>query len=277
MSSPYPFSQRQVSGVAPGRAHTLILDDYDGDGLTDLGTYDTGLAWAAVSRSSGGWSSSLSHFRFPNEYNAYFMPNPAPYGTLLDVRAGGIAVVGARHEIIGSPPLYAPKTVGTLTLWDPATGKACTVRDSSSIGDSTGPFACDTSGSSVGTITQAGGVGDIPLGGLKATGTVNSIAGLAFIHFDAGGAPSLERRMRTTSGTTTLPSVSLLEVNPRGGAAFVADMGQDGSTAPADTPDGLPEFLIQGRTPGTWYVYWSNTGYTTRTTVITGSMMSRML
>jgi hypothetical protein len=280
-ANPYPFSQTTTYGVLPDKGpRDLILDDYDGDGLVDPGTYDRQFAFAAVSLSSGGWGAGgLRKFWFPLSYNGlgYDIPVPDPGTPILSSRAGGLPIVGARREIFGAAPLHLPKTVGTLTVWDPALGTACTVRDSTAAIDWGAHLTCDASGTSVGTTTALGSVGDIPLGGLKAAGVFDSVAGLAYIHFTAAGATSLERRIRSTSGTTSLPSRPLVGCNPRGGATFVADMGQDGTTGGGTGADGLPELLIQGTSAGTWHVYWSNTDYATRTTVTTGSMLSHML
>ena len=257
-SNPAAYSQITLDPLNPLFPRSVLLDDYDGDGKTDLGLHNTNDGSVLLSFSGGNWASA-KFLSFP-AWSTYSVPSPDPLGALPDERSGGQPIQGLRRSAFGGPRT-------ALALWNPGTQQACVALDPSTADVS---LDCDNT-LQRGYATTVGAPNDRPLGGLTSTDVVNGVATIAWIANDTGATPRLRRKVVNKASSSMLTERLLTGMLSRGTASFVGDMGKLG------TADALPELLVDGKTPGTWLIFWSHTDYATSTPVQMGSVLSRML
>lgn len=159
-SAPVPSSSVALDPFNAAIPHELLLDDWDGDGKTDLGTVSAETGFASLALSTSGWTAgSIRSFAFGSSFS-YAVPNPDPYTYLPNERSGAIPIQGLRRATYGTPALG---TASALALWNPGTGETCIDTNVASVPP--GSYNAATSAS-----TQPLGPGSgFPLGGLRHT------------------------------------------------------------------------------------------------------------
>lgn len=254
-SNPFPFGSIALDPADATRAHTLVLDDWDGDGKTDIGAMHNNTASMYLALSTDAWA-SIRAYHFPSPWG-YNVPNPDPNTYLGDGGSGAIPFLGLRRAT-AAPPSTA--TASAIGIWSAGTSTAC-VRTTIA----TGGTACDYQ-------PPVGDPTAVLVGGLRHPTAGSGVAVPAWISQPAGGTvPSLNRLQLNTGSQSFATPRPLTGARTRGAAVFVADMGLGA------TKDGAPELLVEAPDPGRWLVFWSHTDYTTSTAVAFDSHAGRML
>lgn len=232
-ANPFPFSSIALDAFNAAIPHELLLDDWDGDGRTDLGTVSAATGYTSIALSTNGWTSANVKKIFFDPSFGYAVPLPDPYTYLPEERSGAVPVQGLLRATSG----WLTGTASALALWKPGTGETCIVTNVASVppGSLTGATCASTQWLGPGS--------GFPLGGLRHPRSADGIAMTAWVAQPNGGiTPTLQRTEVSTGGIAGPPNRALTGARTRGTATFVADMG----TIPSGTRDGLPELLAEG-------------------------------